>query len=151
VWSKLGAEHNASIVCDVQGAATPWGGMSTTLRDLARWGQMHLEGGTFRGRQILPEWFIPDVRQHADPGKVTKDSGLLAKFLTPGWSYRSQYFRPEGPDGPIYTAGAAGQYCFIHPDCEVVITKFSTHGGIDPELGRLEIHALRQIAESVAL
>jgi hypothetical protein len=32
----------------------------------------------------------------------------------------------------------------------VVITKFSTRGGIDPELGRLEIHALRQIAESVA-
>ena len=92
VWSKLGAEHNASIACDVQGAATPWGGMSSTLRDLARWGQVHLEGGTFRGRRILPESFIPDVRQHADPGKVTNDSGLLAKFLTPGWSYRSQYF-----------------------------------------------------------
>ena len=123
--------------------------MSTTLRDLARWCQMHLEGGTFRGQRVVPELFIPAVRQHADPGKVTKDSGLLAKFLKPGWSYRSQYFRPEGPDGPIYTAGAAGQYCFIHPAYNVVITKFSTHGGIDPALGRLEIHAMRQIAESV--
>ncbi|NTV72567.1 MAG: serine hydrolase, partial [Azonexaceae bacterium] len=77
VWSRLGAEHDASIVCDAQGAATPFGGMSTTLRDLARWGQMHLENGTLNGRRVLPESFIPDVRDHADLEKITKDSGLL--------------------------------------------------------------------------
>ncbi len=150
VWSQLGAEHDASIVCDAQGAATPFGGMSTTLRDLARWGQMHLENGTLCGRRVLPESFIPDVRDHADPEKITADSGLLVEFLTPGWAYRSQYFRPAGPDKPIYAVGAAGQYCYVHPACHTVIAKFSTHGGVDPELGRLEVHAFRQIAESVS-
>ena len=31
-----------------------------------------------------------------------------------------------------------------------VIAKFSTSAGFDPELGKLELHALRQIAESVS-
>ena len=65
-------------------------------------------------------------------------------------AYRSQYFRPAGPDGPFYAAGAAGQYCYIHPACDTVIVKFATHGGVDPELGKLELHAFRQIAENAS-
>lgn len=150
VWSKLGAENDASIVCDVKGAATPFGGMSTTLRDLARWGQMHLEEGMFRNQRILPERFIRDTRENADPHKITNDSFPPPDFHLPGCAYRNQYFRLEGAHGPFYAAGARGQYCYIHPSCDTVIAKFSTNTGVDIELGKLELHAFRQIAERIA-
>ena len=39
VWSQLGARARCFHRLRRKGAATPFGGMSTTLRDLARWGQ----------------------------------------------------------------------------------------------------------------
>ncbi len=142
-------EHDASIICDPQGASTPNGGMSTTLRDLARWGQMHLNGGTFQGERIVPEPFLEDIRRQADPRKVTEESIPSRDFLLPGWAYRSQFWLPDGKDGPYCASGGYGQYCYVHPECDMVIVKFSTQKGFDPELGKLEMHAFRQIAKSL--
>jgi CubicO group peptidase (beta-lactamase class C family) len=151
IWSKLGPEHSASIICDAQGAATPNGGMSTTLRDLARWGQMHLAGGMFRDRRIVPKGFIDDIVHNANPTKITEDSFPPPDYLTPGWAYRSQFWLPEGKDGPYCAWGGYGQYCYIHPVSEVVIVKFSTHKGFDVDLGKLEILAFHQISESLGI
>ena len=101
IWSKIGVEQDASIVCDPQGASTPNGGMSTTLRDLARWGQMHLEGGTCRGQRVVPAKFVEDISASAEASKVTSESSPPPDFLQPGWAYRSQFWLPEGADGPF--------------------------------------------------
>ena len=149
IWSKLGAEHDASTICDPQGASTPHGGISTTLRDLARWGQTHLEGGTFRARQLVPRTFIDDIRRNADPRKVTKDSTPPPDYLLPGWAYRSQFWLPDGKDGPYCAWGGYGQYCYIHPEFDTVIVKFSAHKTFDVELSKLEMHAFGQIAKAL--
>jgi len=149
IWSKLGAEHDASTICDVQGAATPHGGISTTLRDLARWGQMHLMGGMSQKNQVVPKAFIDDIRKNADLEKTTKDSFPSPDSLLPGWGYRSQFWLPEGKYGPYMAWGGYGQICYIHPDYETVIVKFSAHRTVDVELGKLEMYACGQIAEAV--
>ena len=46
VWSRIGAEHDALIQCDPAGAAIPSSGISATLRDIGRWGLMHLQRGS---------------------------------------------------------------------------------------------------------
>jgi len=50
VWSKLGAERDAEFICDVNGQTVPSAGMSVTLRDFARWGQLYLAGGHWQGQ-----------------------------------------------------------------------------------------------------
>ncbi|MDP9222574.1 MAG: hypothetical protein M3P18_01720 [Actinomycetota bacterium] len=42
LWQPLGTELDAEITCDVVGSAVHDGGISTTTRDLARFGQMVL-------------------------------------------------------------------------------------------------------------
>jgi CubicO group peptidase (beta-lactamase class C family) len=149
IWSRLGAEHDASTVCDVQGATTPHGGFSITLRDLARWGQIHLQEGTCLGRKLVPKTFIDDMRHNAEPAKVTQDSFPPPDGLWPGWAYRSQFWLPHGKHGPYLAWGGYGQLCYIHPDCDTVIVKFSAHKTVDVELGKLELHACNQIAQAV--
>src|SRR5262249_25757383 len=46
IWQPLGAEFDAEILCDGLGTAVHDGGMCATARDLARFGQMLLDGGS---------------------------------------------------------------------------------------------------------
>ena len=54
LWSRIGAEQDAEITVDRHGCALADGGMSASLRDLGRFGQMILEGGRVGGEQIVP-------------------------------------------------------------------------------------------------
>ena len=47
LWSRIGAEHDAEITVDRHGNALSDGGISVTLRDLARFGQLYLLGGAW--------------------------------------------------------------------------------------------------------
>ena len=67
------------------GTESGGGGFNTTLRDLARFGElMRNEGRAASGQQVLPRPWSRDIRRGADPGKVVK-----AGYATPpGWSYQ---------------------------------------------------------------
>jgi CubicO group peptidase (beta-lactamase class C family) len=54
IWQKIGAEEDANIIVDPVGMAACGGGMSLALRDLARFGEMMRNGGTFNGQEIVP-------------------------------------------------------------------------------------------------
>ena len=53
LWQRIGAADSAYITVDRLGAPRAAGGMCTTTRDLALVGQMMVEGGTHRGRQVV--------------------------------------------------------------------------------------------------
>ena len=46
LWAKLGAEYDAAFPVDPHGTPAAGAGLNTTLRDTARFGQMHLQGAT---------------------------------------------------------------------------------------------------------
>src|ERR1700760_3615727 len=55
IRSRLGAEHDADIPLDRAGVTIHDGGMSTALRDLARFDQMLADDGRcLTGEQVLP-------------------------------------------------------------------------------------------------
>jgi len=54
LWRPLGAERSAYITVDRLGAPRCAGGFCATARDLARVGQMMVEGGFVAGRQVGP-------------------------------------------------------------------------------------------------
>jgi CubicO group peptidase (beta-lactamase class C family) len=126
IWSKLGCEYDADMLCDGLGSVSD--GISVTLRDLARWGQMHLDCGSFNGHQIVPRHFIDDIQKNFDPKAITDES-----FLGPGiglprsTSYRSWFWIDMSPRANAYTSsGYLGQWCYILPKHRSVIAKIST-------------------------
>ena len=58
IWSRIGAERDAEIIVDAAGFAAAEGGICTTLRDLARFGLMHLQDGEIGGRRVVPAAWI---------------------------------------------------------------------------------------------
>jgi CubicO group peptidase (beta-lactamase class C family) len=145
IWSKLGAEHDSYIVCDVQGSTAPNAGISATVRDLARWGLMHLHGGQYQGRQVVPQQFIRDILAKADPAKIPNDSGRLPR----GTAYCNQFWLPGREDGAFHAAGGYGQICYIHPKYATVIVKLSTQEPDYLEMAKTELRAFGEIARAL--
>jgi CubicO group peptidase (beta-lactamase class C family) len=71
IWSRIGAEYDAYMVCDPAGASTPGGGMSATLRDLGRWGQSYLDDDP--RWKAVPRPFVEDILKNYDTSLITQD------------------------------------------------------------------------------
>lgn len=123
IWSKLGAEHDADFVVDSNGAAVAGGGLSMTLRDAARFGEMIRLNGRFNGQQIVPRQAIASIRQGASQADFAK-----AGYTTlPNWSYRSQWWVSHNNDGAFTARGIYGQVIYIDPKAEMVIVRFASN------------------------
>ena len=54
LWGPMGAEHDADMLVGPLSFPLSDGGLCLTLRDLARFGLVHLNAGQICGRQVLP-------------------------------------------------------------------------------------------------
>ena len=133
IWSRLGAEHDAYITVDTAGTEFAGGGLNTTLRDLARFGEMMRNGGRAMGQQVVPQAVVDGICKGADPAKF-----VSAGYHTlPGWSYRSMWWISHNPHGAYMARGIHGQAIYIDPAAEMVIARYGSHHiagnlGIDP-------------------
>ena len=122
LWQPMGAEFDAEITVDACGNAMADGGVSCTLRDLARFGQLLADGG----RRVVPR---PWIRDTLTPDADTVEafaSTADARELAAGSYYRNQFWVVD-PTAPIYMgSGINGQTVFVHGPAKVVIAKFST-------------------------
>ncbi len=137
LWSKLPTQDDAGITVDPGGFAFANGGFACTTRDLARFGQLLLDGGCVDGQQVVPEAFAADVLAGGDTAAAT---GSHFQAVHEGGSYRSQWWATGDDHGVVYGAGIHGQYLWVDPRAEVVVAKFGAH----PEAVSAE--ALRQNA-----
>jgi CubicO group peptidase (beta-lactamase class C family) len=62
LWAPMGAERDAHITCDPHGMPFAAGGLCTTLRDLARMGEMMRCDGAFNGQQVVPARAVAAIR-----------------------------------------------------------------------------------------
>ena len=139
------------IICDIDGETIPNAGMSVTLRDFARWGQMNHRGGRWRGQQVLPKEQLDDMQQKHDHTKIKTDSFLPKDSLVPETAYRSQYWIAGQSDNAYYAGGAYGQSCYVHPKYDVVIVRFASEWD-EPDInwGKIIIPAFAELARAVA-
>ena len=134
IWSRIGAEQDAYFMVDRIGTESGGGGLNTTLRDLARFGElMRNEGRSASGQQVLPRAVVQDIRRGADPAKFVK-----AGYATlPGWSYRNMWWVSHNPNGAYMARGIHGQAIYIDPKAQMVVVRYASHpiagnAGIDP-------------------
>jgi CubicO group peptidase (beta-lactamase class C family) len=122
LWQPMGAEFDAEITVDRRGNAMADGGVSCTLRDLARFGQLLADGG----RRVVPRAWIRDTLTPDADTVEAFASTADARELAAGSYYRNKFWVVD-PTAPIYMgSGINGQTVFMHGPAKVVIAKFST-------------------------
>jgi CubicO group peptidase (beta-lactamase class C family) len=121
IWSQIGAEHSARMLLDPIGSPVASGGLNTTARDLARFGQMILDGGRVGGRQVVPPAVLATLRAGGDPAAFARcpDVSHMA-----GWSYRAQWWIT--PDGQPTAWGVCGQVLWIDHEAGVVLARLAS-------------------------
>ena len=66
LWSPMGAETDGYVTVDADGFPVADGGICVTLRDLARFGHMVLDGGMVDGRQVVASDWLADTLAGGD-------------------------------------------------------------------------------------
>jgi CubicO group peptidase (beta-lactamase class C family) len=124
LWAPLGAETDAHVTVDADGFAVADGGISVSLRDLARLGRMVLDDGTVDGRQVVPaEWLDDTLAGGPDSAAAFAQDEHSADF--PGGHYRNQWWVPAG--GQTFLGqGIHGQFLFVDRPSSVVIAVVAT-------------------------
>lgn len=122
VWSKLGQRREAYYTVDALGTPFAGGGFNATLRDMARLGQMILDGGRVGDEQVIPETAIARLRQGGDPAKFAK-----AGYDLDSWSYQSQWWITHDDHDSFTARGVHGQTIWIDPTADMVIARFASH------------------------
>ena len=123
LWSRLGMEHEGNVMLDPQGTEVAFAGMSTSLRDLGRIGQMLLRRGRVGDAQVIPAAVVDELIRGGD----TRAFEAAQMPHRKGWSYRSQWWvNPQAPRS-FAAMGAYGQRLYIYPEHKVVIAIFGSH------------------------
>ncbi len=134
IWAPMGAEHDATLLHDGLGAAVHDGGLSATARDVARFGQLLLDGGLIREglgsaggirRVVSPQWLRRAWAVDADAR--TAFAASPAELAFPGGWYRHQFwFRPGDYGDVLLGLGIHGQMLHVSRRTNTVCVKFST-------------------------
>ena len=126
VWGPLGQEHDADIMLDCLGHPVVEGGMSCSVRDLARFGLAYLNDGMADGRQVIPRAWVDDTRLGDDEAVRAFHAGMAPDDETGAWSmYRNAFWVFER--GEVFSGlGIFGQFCWVHRPTRTVIARFST-------------------------
>ncbi|WP_395022979.1 serine hydrolase domain-containing protein [Dongia sp.] len=119
IWKPMGAAHDAYVTIDKAGAARSAGGICTTLRDLARFGELLRRGG----QGVVPKPWIDDILSNGD--RAAWQRGDMATLL-PNGRYRSKWYLTGNDHGAWTGIGIHGQWLYIDPADKLVIAKFSS-------------------------
>ena len=99
------------------GLAIGGSGLYLTGRELAKFGQLYLDGGVWQGQRLISEdWIAASIIRHVD----------LSDIFTFSEGYGYQWWLDELPYGnqlleTWVTAGYGGQYTFVIPGLELVV------------------------------
>jgi len=125
IWAKLGTEHDAYLAVDraYQGVAT--GGMNTTLRDAALFGNMILNRGAINGHRIVSANWVDatlDINE-SDKAKMRANP----KYRDEVWAaYHNMWWVLDESHGEYAAVGIHGQVIYINRADNIVIVYFSS-------------------------
>jgi CubicO group peptidase (beta-lactamase class C family) len=126
LWQPMGAEFDAEITVDACGNAMADGGVSCTLRDLARFGQLLANDGRRGSAQVVPRAWMRDTLT-PDPDSIEAFAPTAeAREMTGESYYRNQFWVVDAAEAIYMGSGINGQTVFVHGPTDVVIAKFST-------------------------
>lgn len=123
IWSRIGTEQDAYYTVDSIGTPFAGGGLSAGLRDLARVGQLILDGGMLGGERLFPAAAIERIRAGGDRAAFAR----AGYRQIPGGSYRGMWWVFHNAHGAFAARGVHGQTLYIDPHAQMVIVRFASH------------------------
>lgn len=122
IWSRF-AKEDGYVQIDELGTEMASGGISTNLRDTARFAELVRRE---LARESSTDSFNQAVRNTFQPGDpAIFAQGNLAPGR-PGYAYRNYWFQRNDGEGSVEASGRFGQKIYINPKREVVIVKLSS-------------------------
>lgn len=123
LWRPMGATGEALVTVDRIGTARAAGGIAMTARDLARIGQLVLDGGVASGCRVVPADWISDLRTNGS--RSAWANGDFVDLFAQG-RYRSCWYSVGDDHGSLAAIGIHEQWLWIDPRRRVVLAKLSS-------------------------
>ncbi len=115
-WHNRGAlfdeEYGYPWTVDADGNPCAWGGLHLTLRDLAKFGYLYLNGGMWDGMEILPAGFVKESATPQSGGGSGPEP-----TVTP---YGYLWWIPKSDTGMFHGWGAGRQFVYVIPSLDMV-------------------------------
>ena len=98
------------------------GGMFLRLTDMAKLGQLYLDGGIWEGQQLVPEAWIREASSRQIDNSLPEDKKEDGTPRSPwhGWGYGYQFWLSQYP-GSFRADGAFGQITMVLPQLSMVL------------------------------
>ena len=125
LWSRIGAQCDATIALDAVGPDFYDGGISACLVDMIRFGSLFLRDGvSLTDQQVIPAAWIADTLDGgADSRQAFADSPDDTEL--PGGMYRNQVWLPYPGNNVVLCLGMCGQMIYVNRTAEMVAAKLS--------------------------
>lgn len=151
LWSHIGAEYDAYVTVDSSGEPYACAGICATLRDVARFGRLVLDGGSWNGKEVLPTGWI-ELMRHEAGSSVKSDPNFEEIWsVFPESIYHNQWWTTRNERGAFFGVGIFGQYLYLDPESDVVIVKFSSlPAPLDGAVAKEHLIALDALSRAVA-
>lgn len=111
-YSPLGFRQQPFYMVDGEDVAFALGGLNLTTRDYAKFGQLFLQMGEWKGEQLISADWVAQSTVHSAP--AMSDRGV-------GYGY--QWWVPMPANQDYFAVGIYGQYIYIDPKTNIVIAK----------------------------
>jgi CubicO group peptidase (beta-lactamase class C family) len=126
LWSKLGAQNDATIGVDSVGTGMFDGGINACLRDLVRFGSLFLHGGTSQtGQHVVSLSWIADTFAGATDSRAAFTASPDDNRM-PGGMYRNQCWFPGSGNNVLLCLGIHGQMIYVNRAANLVAAKLSS-------------------------
>lgn len=125
---------NPTWETDPRGVNLGGTGLHITTEDIARFGQMYLQGGEWQGRQIVPAaWIAEATHAHSDNSNTGSSPDWSVGYGYQFWRCRHDAYRGDG---------AFGQYCIVLPAQDAVLAINSGLRDMQAVLDKVWAHLL---------
>ena len=145
IWQKIGAESDA-LIAQTNGTAISHAGISSTLRDLARFGYMFLKEDKSDDDNFVSNEYLDKIQKHGRPHLVQAYGSEKYKLDKEIVKHNTYQWDKVMEDGDFYKGGFSGQGLYISPSRNMVIAFFGTSdvNGVSNKLDEIS----RQISKS---
>lgn len=147
IWQRVGAGSDAIIAAPKRGVPIIHGGISATLRDVARFGLLFTPSGRGDVQPVISDTYLDKIRDGGRPEIFRAARSDDAAFIDGEPARHNSYqwdFVME--DGDLFKGGYGGQGLYISPSRDLVIAYFGTFD--EHRNGHQMVHIARQLATS---
>ncbi|MEE4194375.1 MAG: serine hydrolase [Anaerolineae bacterium] len=136
LFAPLGITDITWETCPM-GINTGGWGLSICTEDIAKFGQLYLQKGEWKDKQLLPETWVEEATAKVVPNHI-EESDKDTSDWAQGYGYQFWRARHNAYRGD----GAFGQYCLVMPDQDAVLVITSDTGDMQGILDLVWAHLL---------